>query len=108
MKRKTQGARPHGRATLAFALTLSLLFGAQAPSTAHKKGSAKLTDNQRITHVLNRIGFGARPGDIERIKKIGLDKYIEQQLHPDRIDDSATETRLAGLASLKLTIADTY
>lgn len=108
MKREILGTRPPARVALAFALTLSLLFGAQTSSFADKKGSSKLTDNQRIAHILNRIGFGPRPGDIERVKKVGLDKYIEQQLHPERIDDSATEARLGGLDSLKLNIAETY
>ena len=42
-------------------------------------------DVRTITHVLNRIGFGARPGDVERVRALGLAKYIDNQLHPDRI-----------------------
>src|SRR5262245_29088647 len=53
-------------------------------------------------HLLNRIGFGPRPGDIERIQQIGTDKYLEQQLHPDRIEDHATEELLAGLPSIRM------
>ena len=58
-----------------------------------------LTDEQRIIHVLNRLGFGARPGDVERVKAMGIEKYIEQQLHPDQIADSAAETKLANCQS---------
>ena len=39
--------------------------------------------------MLNRIGFGARPGDVERVQQMGLAAYIEQQLHPERIADAA-------------------
>ena len=53
-----------------------------------------LSEQQRIVHVLNRLGFGARPGDIARIQKMGLDAYIDQQLHPERIDDSACDSAL--------------
>lgn len=45
--------------------------------------------------VLNRIQFGARPGDIERIQQIGIDNYVEEQLAPEQIDDSALDQRLA-------------
>ena len=59
-------------------------------------------DPRTIAHVLNRIGFGARPGDVEKVRAIGLDRYIDQQLHPDRVSDDALAPRLAGLASVNL------
>src|SRR5579862_1052286 len=53
-----------------------------------------LTDEQKIIHVLNRLGYGPRPGDVERVEKMGLTKYINQQLHPETIDDSALRAKL--------------
>lgn len=47
------------------------------------------TADQQIAHALNRLTFGARPGDAEQIRGTGLDQWIEQQLRPERIDDSA-------------------
>lgn len=47
--------------------------------------------------VLNRIQFGARPGDFERIQQIGIDNYVDEQLAPEKIDDSALDQRLANL-----------
>src|SRR5437763_14340085 len=79
--------------------------GMKAPSN---RGAARLTQDQRILHVLNRLGFGAGPGDVERVKAIGLDKYIEQQLSPEKIDDSATEARLQNLETLRMTTAELY
>src|SRR5262245_48586401 len=70
--------------------------------------AGKLTEDQRILHVLNRLGFGARPGDVERLKAIGVDKYIEQQLNPEKIDDSASEAKLKNLETLRLTTAELY
>lgn len=70
--------------------------------------TGKLTEEQRILHVLNRLGFGARPGDVERVKAIGLDKYIEQQLNPEKIDDAATEAKLQNLEALRMTAAELY
>src|SRR5262245_49417240 len=63
---------------------------------------------QDTNHVLNRIAFGPRPGDLVRIQDVGFEKYLDQQLHPDRIDDSATETRLANLNSLQMSTGDLF
>jgi uncharacterized protein (DUF1800 family) len=69
---------------------------------------ARLSDQQRITHVLNRLGFGARPGDIERVKALGVEKYIEQQLNPGGISDDAAEAKVRNLSSLSMTTAQLY
>src|SRR6185295_2037902 len=68
--------------------------------------SRSLTEQQRILHVLNRLGFGARPGDVERVKAMGLEKYINQQLNPEKISDSAAENKLADLSTLNMTTAE--
>src|SRR5207247_9914147 len=81
--------------------------GAQR-SMSVKPASAKLTEDQRILHVLNRLGFGARPGDVERVKAMGVDKYIEQQLFPEKIDDTASEARLQNLETLRMSTAELY
>jgi uncharacterized protein (DUF1800 family) len=57
-------------------------------------------DDRTIVHVLNRIGFGAAPGDIEGVRALGLSAYIDQQLHPERIVDSELTTRLAAFDTL--------
>ncbi|HVM60964.1 MAG TPA: DUF1800 domain-containing protein [Verrucomicrobiae bacterium] len=61
-----------------------------------------LTDREKIIHVLDRLGYGPRPGDVERIAKMGLDRYLDQQLHPERIDDSELESDLAKFDILKM------
>jgi uncharacterized protein (DUF1800 family) len=53
-----------------------------------------LTQNRAILHALNRLGYGPRPGDVERIKQMGLEKYIDQQLHPESTSDSREESRI--------------
>jgi len=58
------------------------------------------TDDATIAHVLNRLGYGARPGDIEKVRQAGVINYIEQQLHPERIADSALEARLEPFTTL--------
>jgi uncharacterized protein (DUF1800 family) len=66
----------------------------------------ELTEDQAILHALNRLSYGPRPGDIERIRQMGLEKWIDQQLHPDSIDDSALEKRLNKYSTLKMSSAD--
>jgi len=62
----------------------------------------ELTEDQAVTHALNRLGYGPRPGDIENIKRMGLEKWIDQQLDPDSIDDSALNARLERYPTLKM------
>ena len=79
------------------AMTIVTSTSGQSMRAAAGKSGGKLSEDQRIMHVLNRLGFGARPGDVERVKSMGLDKYVEQQLNPDKIDDSASESKLQNL-----------
>src|SRR5437867_424823 len=65
-----------------------------------------LAEARRILHVLNRVGFGPRPGDVERVRAVGLEAWIDRQLHPETIDDRATERALAELASIRLSIPE--
>ncbi len=57
--------------------------------------ASPLTEEQKILHVLNRLGYGPRPGDVERAKAMGLTAYLQQQLYPEAIPDRAVEPRLA-------------
>jgi len=63
-------------------------------------------DKEKIVHVLNRLGFGPRPGDVEAVGRMGLDAYIQQQLHPETIDDSAVDKALASFDTLKMDSSD--
>jgi uncharacterized protein (DUF1800 family) len=63
---------------------------------------APMNDDKRVIHALNRFTFGIRPGDLERVRALGLDKWFDQQLHPEKIDDSAVDARLIPLRTLKM------
>src|SRR3954471_8180312 len=52
-------------------------------------------DNGVITHVLERTSFGVRPGDVQRVQAMGLDRYIDEQLHPERLSDAGADGRVA-------------
>jgi uncharacterized protein DUF1800 len=75
---------------------------------ASKGQSARLQDDQKVLHLLNRATFGPRPGDVERVRQMGIDKFLDGQLHPERIDDSALERRLAILPTLQMSSMELY
>jgi uncharacterized protein (DUF1800 family) len=67
-------------------------------------GAAAQTDTAawgRAVHLLHRITFGPRPGDVERVLSLGIDAYLDAQLEPDRIADTAVATQLRRLAVLE-------
>jgi uncharacterized protein (DUF1800 family) len=90
------------------ALASNLFGGALAVYGQSVQRAQNLNDEQRILHVLNRLGFGARPGDVERVRAMGVDRYIEQQLHPEQITDATLEAKLQNLPTLRMTIAELY
>ena len=77
-----------------------------APLAAAKKkavgSSIAMDERKHAVHALNRLAFGPRPGEVERVEAMGVDRWIEQQLHPDKIDDSALEARLAPFRTLRM------
>jgi uncharacterized protein (DUF1800 family) len=85
---------------LATGLAVTALLGAEQHGPV--AAAAIPNDDKTIVHVLNRIGFGPRPGDIEKVRAIGLQAYIDQQLRPERIPDGSMEARLSGLATIGL------
>ncbi|HVG19766.1 MAG TPA: DUF1800 domain-containing protein [Blastocatellia bacterium] len=107
----TIGKRRGASAVIALAIVATFALEAIMPAFADAKSKMAgrgLSEDQKIVHLLNRIGFGPRPGDVERVKRVGVDKFIDQQLHPERLDDSAAEARLKGLGSLNMSIAEIY
>jgi uncharacterized protein (DUF1800 family) len=78
--------------------------GAQGPSQSD--AAKKLNEEQKVAHLLDRVTFGARPGDVERVMKLGWEKYLEEQLRPERISDQVVEHRLKNIESIHLSSAE--
>jgi len=93
--------------SVAILLVLTII-AAQGLAIDKRPKSKALTEDQRIIHVLNRLGFGARPGDVERVKAMGVENYINQQLNPEKIADSVAENKVANLSVLNMTTAELY
>ena len=79
-------------------------LGVAAPLSG--QSAAANADTATVVHVLNRLGYGPRPGDVARVKAMGIEAYIEQQLHPERIVDPALDRRLAAYPTIHLTTAE--
>jgi uncharacterized protein (DUF1800 family) len=98
------------RRFLTFSILLFSLAGpvgpapaATAPTDSLELAKTGLDEEARILHALNRLGYGPRPGEIERIRESGLEAYLERQLEPGSIDDANVERRLAAYATLSMT-----
>ena len=89
------------KAVIAIALALTIAGKVDTPRTGVRPGSDPL-----IVHVLNRIGFGPRPGDVMKVRAMGVERYIDEQLRPGRIADPELAARLSGLSSVTLTSRD--
>src|SRR6266404_258019 len=97
-------------------LTIELLASAAIPAAAKDKKPrtdpalkglpiTELSPDEAILHALNRLAYGPRPGDVERVRQMGLAKWIEQQLNPNSIDDKAMEARLQDYPTLHMSTA---
>ncbi|HEY6254042.1 MAG TPA: DUF1800 domain-containing protein [Candidatus Angelobacter sp.] len=94
------------RKTLALLAITAILISAATLFATDKKSKkttpAQMDEDKKIQHALNRFTFGPRPGDVETVRAMGLDKWFEQQLHPDSMNDSQMEARLAPFLTLKM------
>lgn len=74
-----------------------------ASSTSNRaKRSKGLTAEQRALHALNRLTFGPRPGDLQKVMDADVDDWIEQQLHPEEISDTVLDGKLGQFRTLRM------
>ncbi|HEY4742104.1 MAG TPA: DUF1800 domain-containing protein [Candidatus Acidoferrales bacterium] len=92
----------HVRANGESTETSSLVSSKSSKSFKGKLPITELSEDEAILHALNRLAYGPRPGDIENVRKMGLEKWIDQQLHPESIDDSALDARLEQYPTLRM------
>ena len=85
-----------------------LTVSAQGPAPQTTSAVPAQADDETVAHVLSRLGYGARPGDVAKVKAMGLAAYIEQQLHPDGVADAIVEERLAAFPTVSMTTAQLW
>ncbi len=101
---RTKGVRRRLSWLAALAVLLSFavgVYGAKKP-----KVSNAAEEQKRALHALDRVTFGPRPGDVQAVSAMGVDKWIELQLHPEQINDIAMQGRLVGYRTLQMSTRD--
>ena len=76
--------------------------GAKSPAKTviARSDVRELPGDQQIIQALNRLTFGAKPGDILKVRAIGLDNWINQQLRPEKINDDAMSAFVGNYSAL--------
>jgi uncharacterized protein (DUF1800 family) len=95
----------HRRIALTVVLLVLGLAGLTAVASGNKKdkkATTQMGESKRALHAVQRLTFGPRPGEVERVAGMGVDKWIDLQLHPDKIDDSKLDARLAPFRTLHM------
>jgi uncharacterized protein (DUF1800 family) len=123
MRMPSVSLRPKALLATCLSIACVLSLGVDVPAIAAIPGAApkdkkpkqdpaikglpitELTADEAILHALNRLAYGPRPGDIERVRQMGLAKWIDQQLAPNSIDDKTVSARLENLPTLSMTPA---
>ena len=85
---------------LGFTISVQLALGKKKDK--HPTATPQMDEQKQAVHALNRLTFGPRPGDVDHVLAIGVDKWIDQQLHPEKIDDSALDARLSPFRTLHM------
>ncbi len=75
-------------------------------SAAPAKRATTLTEQQRALHALNRLTFGPRPGDLQKVMDTDVNDWIEQQLHPEEISDKVLDAKLGQFRTLRMSSRD--
>ncbi|HEY2823942.1 MAG TPA: DUF1800 family protein, partial [Gemmatimonadales bacterium] len=88
------------------ALLVALPFPRGGTDPAPGAAGADSADRARALHLLGRITYGPRPGDVDRVLAMGIDKYLDQQLHPDRIADTVAERAVQAFPVLKMSLTE--
>ena len=90
-------------AMLVFAFAGAARLG---PASSAPFTPADSAERARALHVLNRLTFGPRPGDVDRLIATGIDRFVDGQLHPERINDRELQNRVKSYDILRTSPAE--
>jgi uncharacterized protein (DUF1800 family) len=95
------------RSVLTIATTALLVTSIPYLGGASGPFDQRLSQDKQIVHVLNRLTFGQRPGDVEAVRRLGVAKWIELQLHPDQISENPSlDAKLKPLETLRMDLSE--
>jgi uncharacterized protein (DUF1800 family) len=99
----------HLLSTLGAAATAAAALScAASPAPPSSGAPASVSSREEALHVLNRLGFGPRPGNLERVQAMGVSRYVERQLHPESIADTAVSEKLRQLPTLSMSSVELF
>lgn len=107
----TSEDRHGGRRTFARAFAVGVILTALAAPAAWAQAPIQdgaAADTTRAAHLLRRATYGVRPQDLTEVLDVGLEAWLERQLSPERIDDSALEERIATFPAAEMTVSELY
>lgn len=84
----------------------STLTARRAPTPDFGLAARELSTREQALQALNRLAFGPRPGDVERVTAMGVDQWVDRQLHPERINDDGLTRSLSAYPVLDLSMAE--
>jgi uncharacterized protein (DUF1800 family) len=70
--------------------------------------SAPLSQEQKIVHFLSRTSFGPTPEEVQRVNRLGIRAYLDEQLEPEKISDNMAEEKVAALKTMRLSSRELY
>jgi uncharacterized protein (DUF1800 family) len=97
------------RLVLAVAAAALMITSVPFRGNAVGRFDSRLSKDQQILHALNRLTFGPRPGDAAEVRRLGVDKWIQLQLHPDQIaENPVLEAKLKPLETLRMDMSEIF
>ena len=94
------------RIAVVFAVAAIGCAGGTRPSVSVSTPKSDLSREEQVDHAISRLTYGARPGDMERVKQMGLERWIALQLSPERLDDRSTDSLLERYSALDAETAE--
>ncbi len=85
------------------AVVLAVALSVPASADTAAAPPSEMTPRERALHALNRLAYGPRPGEVEKVEALGARKWVELQLRPDDIPDAAFQAKLKAYPSLEMT-----
>jgi len=82
--------------------------GKSRQNYAANSATGELRGDDRILQALNRFTFGAKPGDVDAVRKMGLEKWFDAQLHPAAMDETVLNARLAEFPAMQWSLQDLF
>nr|MBA3770341.1 DUF1800 family protein [Blastocatellia bacterium] len=94
--------------SLAVAVIITLLLSPTLLAARPGEKRVPLTEEQKMLHILNRLGYGARPGDIEKVRSMGIKKYIDSQLSAASLPDAVAEQKVKHLDAFGMATSELF